>query len=322
MSGDGTGETGDGQLELFEQGPFTVRMSIPEALRYLWDFYWHRLPSAKASRQTFLRLSKFFGNLYLDTASKLDVQEMRREFRFQGLSEASINKAHCVGSRLYTLVAEWKEIGWAHGVDWNKVQVAKVNPFSQVKRFNEASLARQQVCTPTQFQKLMRYADREMREDIQMLIWTRLHPGDFMELTQVSFNWETYQITGVQSKSIHHIKKPAGKMFVIPMTYEMEMIVRRRIVLRPIGANLFPMTNWQKKWTALRRATDLMALQRRDFRRTGASHLLDSGIDELTVSEGLTHTTTRMLKVYAPRTRKHLRESTRKLVNTFIADET
>lgn len=308
------------QLELFVDSPFALRLPVVEALRIFKETYWNALPSAKTTKKHFVRLNQYFANHYLDTVSKRDIEEMRVELTRSGLSIPSINKHHVIMSRLYTKMAEYKEAGVVQGIDFSRLilPTGSANPAAQVPRPNEAGFARKTTISPTQLAFLKEHGDEEFREDLNMLVWTRLRPGDLKRLTIENINWNSYQLQGIQHKTITR-KRPEGVPYTVPLTFEIERILRRRIQVRPEGAQLFPMTNMQKKWDAARKGVGLFKLvQLRDLRRSGAASLLWSGIDIKTVSEGLGHTTTRVTATsYTPTGDKQLKDATKKLVEIY-----
>jgi integrase len=309
------------QLELFKDGPFSVRLPFPEALRIFWEFYWGKLPSASVTKKHRDRLATYFRAFYLDTISKADIEAFRASYKAQGLSEPTANKAHMLVTRLYNKFWEWKEAGTFNGFDFSKVQIPPKdkNPGKLAKKVNERAFARKVVLTKEKINRLTAWAiqlgDNDLAEIIWGLYWFRLRQSDFFRLTSVNVDTNHWLLEGIQHKTLTTFH-PSGVPFRVMMTGPGKELIERRLSEVKPGTPLFRRSNLQKRFTTIRRLAGLEYATLQDLRRSAATYLLDNGVDAQTVAEGLGHTTQRMLPTYTPRTLRHHREASELLTST------
>lgn len=310
----------DEQLELFGQSPFSVRLSIPDALNFFWETYFQYLPSSKTCRPQFKRLASFFSAHYLDTVTKHDVEEFRRWMKAKGYAEPTTNKGHMILIRLYNKLGEYKEAGQVRGMDFSAVILPAKNPGSLVKKVNERAYARkvapskEKVFRLVAFARQMGYGD--MADIIEGLYLSRLRQSDFFRLTAANADLDHGLLQGIQHKTIT-TAHPSGVPFLVVMPEPLKWLVARRMGGLKGDATLFQRrVSNQKKYERIRKAAGLPYVTLQDLRRAAATHLLDNGVDPQTVAEGLGHTTLRMLPTYTPRTLKHHREASEKLAST------
>lgn len=304
------------QLELFSDAPFSMRLTVEEGLRIFCENYWNRLPMGKNSKAHIKRVLFFFKNHHLDTVSKHDVENFRIWLKESGLRDSTINKAHTTLIRMYSKLAEYKEAGVVNGIDFSKITLPNRNPASLVPKVNEDGFARKTVVSPEEFKILRSCADNDLRDILNMLIWTRSRPGDLRRVAEQNINWHTRQIEGIQHKTIT-TKNPSGVPYFWPITTRMESLLRERISMVRPGTQLFSWHNMAKRWDRARRLSGLLLVQMRDLRRSGASYLADNGTDEITISQGLGHTSTDTTRTYIPRKKRHFATATEKLVEAF-----
>lgn len=308
------------QLELFPDAPFSIRLSIEEALRLFFELYFSKLPFGKKCKSHRARIEQYFAGRYLDTISKHDVEQFRRHLKSQGLGDSTVNKHQMILSRTFTKLAEFKDAGTVDNVPFSKMTIPprEKNPCTFVAKVNERQFARTVVLKPDEFKALVRHADPDLRDIIRMLIWTRLRACDLRRLTERNINWHTRQLEGVQHKTIT-TRNPSGIPYHVPMNEDIELILRKRLQRVAPGAPLFPWSDEsiKRRWKEARTASGLILVQMRDLRRSGATYLLDNGEDEVTVSKGLGHVSTKTTRAYVPRTRRHLAASVEKLTEAF-----
>lgn len=308
------------QFELFADAPFSMRLPIEEALRLFCEFYWSKLPIGKKSKAARGRIAEFFKGRYIDSISKHDVGEFRRHLNGQGLGGSTGNKHMTMLKRTFSKLADFKEAGVINGVDFRPMLIPAKdkNPCAKAPMVNERQFARKVVVTPEEFRLLIRHADPDLRDILRMLVWTRLRQCDLRRLTEKNINWHTRQLDGVQHKTIT-TRNPSGIPYHVPINQDVELIIRKRMAAVAPGAPLFPWSDESIKWRwkDVRKASGLILVQMRDLRRSGATFLLDDGDDEVTVSQGLGHTSTDTTRAYVPRTRRHLAASVEKLTDAF-----
>lgn len=306
------------QLELFYDSPFSVRLRFEAALDLLYELHWKHLPSASKTRAHFKRLKIFFKDRYIDEISKIDVEDFRRWLEAMGLKENTINKAHTIIIVLFNKIYEWKEIGTVKGIDFKKIPTPLRNPGSQVPKVNEMQFARNVGWAKKLVYGLIKVAielgDLDFAEIIEMLYLTKLRPGDFFNMTEKNMDLARMILSGIQNKSIT-TKNPSGLPYLVALTPHMVNILKRRVEMTPPGKPIFRKTNLQKRWKLIRINADAMHVQLWDLRHAAATLELDNGVDSKTVSEGLGHTTERMLPVYARRNLAHRRRAQEILEN-------
>lgn len=303
------------QLELFSSEPFSLRLKIEDALEIFWSHYWRFLPTAKTTKAARKRLCIFFRGRFIDTFAKSDIEELRRWLiDTEGLCAQSANKTQMLLSRMFTKFAEWKEGKTAHGIDYSKLNLPNKNPCAMVPR--PRAVKRKQVATGREFDRLRYYADDDLTDIINMLLYTKLRPGDLNRLNSTNIDIGRKRIELIQNKTIT-TKNPSGIQIIIPITDKMADILLPRLARTKPGARLFPFRNMQKRWGSVRKKAGLTHIQLRDIRRTAATFLLDNGVDPLTVAQGLGHADLTMLPTYTPRTIAHQRESIELLENNF-----
>lgn len=303
------------QLELFRDEPFSLRLRIEDALHIFWDKYWQFLPNAQTTKAHRKRLLYFFRGRFIDTISKADVEDLRRWLiQDQRLSPQTANKAQMLLSRMFTKLAEYRDGKMAHGVDYSKLQIPDKNPCSLVSK--PRAIKRKQVATVEEINRIRYYADDDMTDIINMLIYTRLRPGDLQRLTSHEVDLQRKKIDLVQHKTIT-TRNPSGIQIVVPISEKMAEILLPRMAKTKPGTPLFPFRNMQKRWGSVRQKAGAMHIQLRDLRRTAATFLLDSGEDPLTVAQGLGHADLSMLPTYTPRTIQHQRKSLELLEQKF-----
>lgn len=300
------------QLELFSSATFSIRLRVPEAMEIFWESYWKYLPTAKTTRAHRRRIELFFRNIYLDAMAKSDVENFLRTLYEENLGISTINKAHMLLTRMINKLMEYKE----DRTDFKNITMPRRNPSTLIKTAKETHLARKVVVSPEEFKILKQCADEDLKDILNMLVWTRLRPSDLKRLTEKNVNWQTRQLEGVQHKTITQ-RNPSGVSYRVPLHPRMEELLRERIKQVKPGSHLFSWHNMQKRWGSCRKNSGMLLVQMRDLRRSAASFLVDSGEAFKTVSEGLGHTTTRTTEIYTPRNIQHLRQSTEKLVESF-----
>lgn len=303
------------QLELFEDTPFSLRLRIEDAMGVFWSNYWRFLPTSRTTKAHRKRILKHFEGRFIDTLSKTDIEDFRRSLAAQGLSQATVNHAHMLLSRMFSKLQDYKEGGMAHGVDYSRIAIPDKNPCTSVPKVK--AVKRRQIITPEEWKRLKYHADDDMTDILSMLLWTRLRPGDLRRITSANVDLKRGRIEGIQNKTIT-TRNPSGLPYMVPIVQKIADILLPRLAKTKPGSPLFPFRNLQKRWKELREKAGLQHIQLgRDLRRTAPTLLLDSGVDPLTVAEGLGHASLDMLPTYTPRSYIHQEKSTEIIVESF-----
>lgn len=303
------------QLELFTDEPFSLRLTIKDALRIFWDNYWSHLASAKSTAAHFERIKMFFSKYYLDTISKADIERFRRYLKEMGYADATINKSQMILSRMFHKFEEYRDGGFVGGEDFKRIQLPMKNPASLVPKVNERQFARKFQITP-EIKKILCScsSDEDFYEIIDGLWWTQLRPSDFFKFTNENVDVNNRVIEGIQSKTIT-TRNPSGVRYRIAIPDEKLPIILRRMSETKPGTALFRRKNFQKRWQKTRALAakidpNIAKAQARDIRGGAASHLLQEGFDPETVRKTLGHTTLRMLPNYDKRPEENVIRAT------------
>lgn len=304
------------QMELFSSTPFCVKLTIEESCRIFRETYWNNLPSGKNTNSHFHHICEFFRNRHIDSISNIDIQDFRSYLKKLNLKDSTINRIHSTLSRVFSRLGEYKQAGEYAGIDFSKVILPAKNPCFGVHRVSEIPFSRRVVVSPEEFKILKQYADEDLKDILNMLVWTRLRPSDLRRFTDKNINWHTRQLEGVQHKTIT-TRNPSGVQYDVPLSPRMiELLKRRMEVVKP-GSPLLNFSNLQKRYERARKLSGLLFVQLRDLRRSAASYLHDNGEPLVTVSKGLGHQSTRMTERYLPRTHQHLSSSVNILSEVF-----
>lgn len=271
-------------------------------MHIFWENYWRHLPTASTTKAHKKRILFFFRERFIDTISKADIEDFRRYLSGEGLGQQTINKAQMLLSRMFTKLLEYKEGGQAHGVDYSKLTIPSSNPCMLVPK--PKVIKRNQVATRSEFEKLRYFSDDDMTDILNMLLYTKLRPGDLQRITSKEIDLQRGRIAGIQHKTIT-TKNPSGVPYMVVITPKIADILLPRLARVKPETPLFPFKNMQKRWKEVREKAGAMHIQLRDIRRTAATYLLDNGVDPRTVAEGLGHTSLDMLPTYTPRTMLH-----------------
>ncbi len=316
------------QLELFgrivEQK--AAELTFGQAFALFVEHHWKYKKTKKNRRTDRMegRLESMFFGRMLHTFSRNDIHLMRKRMLDEGLSIFSINKAHMIMTVLFNKMYEWREDGWLGGHDLSGIRLPRVNPGELVPKYKEPG--RERALVPWEVRRLYTFAKRlndwDMVDIIRMAIWCRLSPMDIYGLKDAQIDEANFRID-IRRGHTKTDRNPLGELQRIPMTERMwGLIDRRRKLREPDSTLIFNFRNFRKRLQKLRRYAmqhGIADFQLRDFRRTGATHLLESGkVDLKSVSKGLGHTTTRITEAnYTPISDKGLRRSTEILVEEF-----
>jgi integrase len=186
------------QMEMFEQEPFSVRLTIEVAMGIFIENYWKFLPSYSKTKAHQRRIMEFFKGRFIDTIHKQDIENYRRYLKEMGLVEQTVNKGHVMLSRMFSKLQEYKEAGEVNGMDFRHVQIPDINPCRLVPKVDETKFSRRQTVSEQQWQKLIYYSDDDMKENLIMYLDTGLRPSDVHRLTDYNVDLKNMTLRGVQ----------------------------------------------------------------------------------------------------------------------------
>lgn len=300
------------QLELFGQEPFSLRLSIGEAVKIFRTNYWDKLPYGKNSKNITEKIVTFFRGHYLDTISKADVERMRLFYRNMGYSESTVNKIHMTLSRIYTKFEEYKNGKFVDGTDFSRITLPIKNPASLVPRTREKPKPEIEI-TLERKKILCSFADEDMYEIIDTLWWSMLRPGDLFRITHKNINLDQLTICGTQNKCIT-TNNPDGLEYRVVIPLDRLDVIKRRMECTKPGTPIFRRKNIQKRWEKLRRLAAtvdpvLIRAKMKEIRDGATSHLLDNNCDAETVRRKGGWASYQMIPHYDKRADRSLRDA-------------
>lgn len=312
------------QLELFTNAPFTLRLTIGEALRLFQEFYWNNLPKAKTTKQCFVRILEFCRLKqvnYVDEFSKTSMEDLRRWLGSQGLKPSTVNTHHVIITRLFNKLEEWKESRIVNGVDFSKITLPTKNPGSKVPKVNEQQFAEKSPWPKKVIFKFIEAAvtlnDLDLAEDLEMLYLTSLRPSDLYRITEKNVDLAHMILTGTQHKTVT-TRLPSGKPFLLALTPRMITIIKRRIERIQPGQPLFGnpkytheawMRGVNRRFSVVKGYLGMPHVKIKHMRGSSTTLLIDNKVDIETVRERGGWSTYRMMPVYGPRKIQHQREA-------------
>lgn len=312
------------QLELFTNAPFTLRLTIGEALRLFQEFYWNNLPKAKTTKQCFVRILEFCRLKqvnYVDEFSKTSMEDLRRWLGSIGLKANTVNTHHVIITRLYKKLEEWKEARTVNGVDFSRITLPVKNPGSQVPKIDEKQFARK-VAWPKKvvykfIDAAVRLNDLDLAEDIEMLYLTGRRPSELYRMTAKNVDLAHMELNGIQHKTIT-TRKPGGIPYINAVTSRMALILKRRIDRKNgkgllFGHDEFTHEAWMRavnrRFALIKGYLGIPHVQLRDMRGSSTTLLLDNKIDHETARERGAWTTDRQMPTYGGRKMIHQRHA-------------
>lgn len=239
--------------------------------------------SWKSDEHRLRNLCKFFGEKYLFEITALDIQNYKTE-RLKEAAPATVNR--CVAVLRSAL---------NRAIEWGKLH--QNNPASKIKRLRENNeslrfLAREEI------ERLYANCQGEILALVKFALGTGCRRGEIMDLT--------WQDVDLEQGRIHIRNSKSGKGRTIPMNRTVREVVLS-LRKQPDKPQLFSSWRYELRRQfeqALRRAS-IKGASFHTLRHTFASHAVMRGIDIVTVSRLLGHSTIQMTMRYAKISRDH-----------------
>lgn len=313
------------QLDLFDQPiPKVIReLTFNQASRLFLVIHWDRTKMSKKTGALIGHLNTVFDGRLIHTLGRQDIINMRDRLSKMGYGTAYINKAHMLVKLMYNKFEAWKSDGWAEGYNFEDIVLPRKNPASMVNKPKDP--ARDRFLSPWEFRVLIRVAKRlndwDMVDTLKLALWLRVSPIDLEEFNDDEINETNWQIQIFRRHTITP-RTPKGCIQIIPLKEKIWGLIQRRRQYRNAGEKrILNWSNFKRRFNRLRKAAteeNIKPFQLRDFRRSGSGFLWEHGVDAVTVSEGMGHTTTKVWEHhYKPKTRPHLRKSVDILIKAF-----
>lgn len=257
----------------------------------------------KSYRSQYRPIREFFLNRYLETLTRLDVENYRKQRELDGLRLSTVNREHSVITRIFNAFKEWRGLGVVQGYNFTKLQLPQENPGELVKKTDERAYARTLVLTPMEFYKYCDYAHPNVRVIVILAVLTLLRRKNLEFLNKSNFNVSLQQLQLTQSKT----KVP----ITIPATRTVSVIIDESKY-----DVICDFTNFRKLHERARRESGVFFWMT-DLRRTGATQMLLDGIDLRTIQRYLGHTTLVMTERYLQPPVQHMIEAAQKIEKKF-----
>ena len=239
--------------------------------------------SWKSDEHRLRNLCKFFGEKYLFEITALDIQNYKTE-RLKEAAPATVNR--CVAVLRSAL---------NRAIEWGKFH--QNNPASKIKRLRENNESLR-FLTREEIERLYANCEGEIFALVKFALGTGCRRGEIMDLT--------WQDVDLEQGKVHIRNSKSGKGRTIPMNQTVREVVLS-LRKQPDRPQIFSSWRYQLRRQfeqALRRA-NIKGASFHTLRHTFASHAVMRGIDIVTVSRLLGHSTIQMTMRYAKISRDH-----------------
>lgn len=217
-------------------------------------------------------LIPYFGKMWYHEIRPADVQRWRDK-RVLTVEGTTANKEQIALSSIYTHIKTW--------IALEKIKAFKIPEIPFCEGVEQAQIKKRTRLLTTAELSILRsaceqYSDQDLWEIIKLALKSLLRTKDLIHL-------ETGLIDTIQAKTQRPIQ--------LPVT-----------VLRPLNY-----VNFRKRWEAVRRSANLLDVQFRDLRKTGANLLKLKNHSNKLISEYLGHSNTKTTELYMVQNSDHLK---------------
>jgi len=234
-------------------------------------------------KDDFYRLRKcvsFFGNVYLNEITALDVEKFKSEKIEEGLTRTTVNHYLKILKRLYNI-----------GIEWGYV---RENPVKQVKFYSEKDTQKERILTEEEEIRLSEAASEHLRPILITALNTGMRRGEIFNLTWNRIDLEKRLIQVVNTKS--------GRNRVIPIN---DVLFEALSGMEKRSEYIFHNSETGKPFRTVRRSFEtacrrakIEGLRFHDLRHTFASRLVERGVDIVRVKELLGHSSVKITERY------------------------
>lgn len=229
----------------------------------------------ETDRHQLKAINRFIGDKHLHEITVFDLETFRSE-RLKKVKPATVNRNMALIKSILN-----------RAVDWGKLQ-PELNPAPKIKKLPENNL-RLRFLSKEEIERLYAHCDGELLALVQVAINTGMRRGELMGLT-----WNDVDI---HSRQIYVRDSKSGNGRVIPMNENVRSVL---LSLKKLSdrSNLFASNHREAFEAAIKRAK-LKDVTFHTLRHTAASHLAQAGVNLLSISKILGHSTTQMTARYA-----------------------
>ena len=238
-------------------------------------------------------LKRYFGSSYLSEIRVFDIESFKAARLKEGVSKARVNRNLTILKKMFSKAVDWEYL--------------KENPAQRVKRFPENS-AKERTLREDEREKLLEACASHLQPIVLMALNTGMRRSEILGLrwNEVDFGKRTVRVERTKS----------GKARIIPINSllfsELQSLRKRTghsdfVFLYP--RTMQPIRNVKTAFSAAVRRAGLKGLRFHDLRHTAASKMVEAGIDLVTVSKILGHSTIQMTMRYAHPTPENMRRA-------------
>jgi integrase len=196
-----------------------------------------------------------------------------------------------------------------HAVEWEKLDR---NPAAKVKKFREPN-AKERILTPVEAKRLLGEASEDLRPVLIIALNTGMRKNEILSL-----RWKDVDFV---KSFIHIADSKSGRSRDIPMNslvfetlYEMS---RDREFVFENPETKSQVLDVKTAFKGACRRAEIKGVRFHDLRHTAASRMVEAGIDLVTVSKILGHSSIQMTMRYAHPTPENMRLAVQKLGEVF-----
>jgi len=284
--------------------PYDFRRKKPEVLfedhaKEFLDLYSKQNKrSWKRDEISLNHLKEFFKSKNLSEITPDLIEKYRLKRRADGVSPSTINRELACLKTCFSKAVEWEK--------------AERNPAAKIKKFHEPN-AKERILTVEEMKRLLDAASPEIRPVLIIALNTGMRRGEILSLRWRDVDFVKGFILIEDSKSGRSRKVPMnGLVFETLRTMNRD----REFVFE----NPETKTNVKDVKTAFKgacRRAEIKGVRFHDLRHTTASRMIEAGVDLVTVSKVLGHTTIQMTMRYCHPTPENMKNAVDKLSEVF-----
>ena len=260
----------------------------------------NKLGSWKSDVSYLKNMKAFFKDRFADSISSQEVEQYKAKRRSDGAKLSTVNRCISILSRLFNC-----------GVSWGYL---RLNPCKGVKKFPEQPFRRTRVLDRAEEGRLMTAAGPGyLKSMILILNNTGLRRKELFQLTWETVDFKRMRLFVKESKTSRTRYVPMNELVV----EELKGLYRIRkddgqVFKNPDTGKAF--VDIKRSFSGACRRAGIKSLLLLDLRRTFATRLLEAGVDIVTCSELLGHTSLVTTRIYTMTDPKRKAEAVELLV--------
>ena len=235
----------------------------------------------------------YFGNSWLHEISTLDIESFKAARLKEGVSKSRVNRNLDVLKKMLNLAVDWEYL--------------HESPARKVKRFPGSNL-KERILGEDEKRRLLETCAPHLRPIVITALYTAMRKAEILSLKwgQVDLGKRTIRVERTKS----------GKPRIIPINSVLLDELSRlkqangkseHVFLDP--ANDKPMKDVKTAFRSACRRAEIKGVRFHDLRHTAASRMVEAGVDLVTVSKILGHSTIQMTMRYAHPTPENMRRA-------------